>query len=195
LSIGAIRRREKTGRRKKTDGGIAFKRGTLPPFRWVCFVEGKGPERDCDFSTEHDWLRNQLERDIESLVTFQDHGTFLDRLYFTRLTPRLCKRHPRSRLYGYRMKEYLQKPALLLPDINRCAMPKQDDGDQEYPLLTSRLECLKLTWVSYEDISSGRLDYGTWPFSLPKDTRPWPATSRISRYGLCKSRRSLRHFH
>ncbi len=146
LSIGAIRRRE------GTDGGIAFDNSARSPFRWACFVEGKGPDRDCDFKSEHDWLRNQLERDIESLLSFQDHGTFPDRLYFTLLTPRLCRRHPRSRLYGYRMEEYLKDSALLIPDIIRCTIPVRDDGDQEYPLLPGRLERLKLTWLSYEDI-------------------------------------------
>ena len=50
------------------------------------------------------------------------------------------------------MEEYLRDSALLIPDITRCTIPVRDDGNQEYPLLRGRLQRLKLTWLSYEDI-------------------------------------------
>jgi hypothetical protein len=147
LAVGAIRLRP------RTDCGIDFDKRAAVPFRWVCFVESKGPARDCDFSSEYDWLRNQLERCIESLLGFQAYGAFPDCLYFTLLTPRLCRTHPRSRLYGYRMEEYLRMPQLIVEDIERCPFDRRDDGiEYEYPLLHERLKLLRLTWVSYEEI-------------------------------------------
>jgi hypothetical protein len=149
LAIGAIRQRGKSG------SGIEF--AISAPQPWVCFVEGKGPIRDCDFMTEYDLLRNQLERDIESLLYFQYPGRFPDRLFFTLLTPRRFKENPRSRLYGYRMTEYLANRNLIIADIERCTIPRRDDGNHEYPLLRGRLDRLTLNWVAYEDILESAL--------------------------------------
>lgn len=144
LAVGAIRRRGRTG------SGIEF--DSAVERSWVCFVEGKGVERDCDFMTVYDPLRNQLERNIESLLCFQSAGQFPTEVCFTLLTPRRFKEHPRSRLYGYRMTEYLSHANLILTDIERCSIAKRDSAAHRYPPLAERLSCLSLRWVTYEEI-------------------------------------------
>lgn len=96
-------------------------------------------------------LRNQLERDIESLLCFQKDGHFPARMYFVLLTPRLLKNNPRARLYGYRMNEYLADRNLVVEDIARCRIPPRDNLGQLYPDIQQRVQQLTLRWVSYED--------------------------------------------
>jgi hypothetical protein len=159
LAFGAIRKR--VGKK----GGIEYDRAT--PHTFVCFIEGKGPKRDCDFQTEHHPFRNQLERDIESLLCFQAHGHFPTHLYFTLLTPRLFKENPRTRLYGYRMTEYLANREQIVTDLAQYKdIPRRDDGEYEYPLIAERLMALKLNWVTYEDILE--LAFGLTPFDIVK---------------------------
>jgi hypothetical protein len=144
LSFGAI------GARGTTGCGIEF--DTVATNSWACFVEGKHVRRDCDFMSTYDPLRNQLERDIESLLCFQKNGHYPERLYFTLLTPRRLRENPRARLYGYRMTEYLADRNRIVEDIARCTIPPRDNYGQVYPDIRARVAVLRLNWVSYEDI-------------------------------------------
>jgi hypothetical protein len=48
-----------------------------------------------------------------SPTCFQANGQFPERLYFALLTPRRFRDAPRTRSYGYRLKEYQRDPDLL----------------------------------------------------------------------------------
>jgi hypothetical protein len=144
LAFGAIRQRTTTA------SGIEYDEAA--PHSWACFVEGKHIRRDCDFMSTYDPLRNQLERDIESLLCFQKDGHFPARIYFILLAPRLLKNNPRARLYGYRMSEYLADRNRVVEDIERCRIPPRDNLGQHYPDVRESVRKLTLRWVSYEDI-------------------------------------------
>ena len=163
LAFGAIRQRTTTA------SGIEYDEAA--PHSWACFVEGKHIRRDCDFMSTYDPLRNQLERDIESLLCFQKGGHFPARIYFVLLTPRLLKHNPRARLYGYRMNEYLAYQNRVVEDIERCRIPPRDNLGQQYPDVRERVRALTLRWVSYEDFLEHTL--GQAPIDM-LDPRPTP---------------------
>jgi hypothetical protein len=145
LALGAIARRGDA-----MDGnGIGF--DPAAPASWACFVEAKFLS-DCACKIRNDLYRNQLERDIESLLCFQAGGRTPDRLYFTLLTPRKFKERPRTRLYGYRMEEYGENRDLLVQDILNFATPGRRKHGQVYPDIRTRAGVLKITWATYEDI-------------------------------------------
>jgi len=145
LSIGGI-----TGR-GNTDAGIAYD-GVCA---WSCFVEAKLLS-DCDTCVEHDPLRNQLTRVIESLLCFQSmDGRLPTKLIFSLLTPRLFQKEGRrSRLFGYKMSEYEDR-ATILRDIELSTLPRRSDVPWRYPDLEKRMSYFDLRWITYEDIFAG----------------------------------------
>jgi hypothetical protein len=145
LSIGGI-----TGR-GSTDAGIAYDGIGA----WSCFVEAKLLS-DCDTCVEHDPLRNQLTRVIESLLCFQSaDGRLPAKLIFSLLTPRLFQeKGRRSRLFGYKMAEYEDRVAIL-HDIKLSALAPRSDVRWRYPALEERLSRLDLRWITFEDIFAG----------------------------------------
>lgn len=143
LALGAVRQRARKA------SGIEFDTASRNP--WACFVEAKYLN-DCDFMSTYDPVRNQLERDIESLLCFQRNGARPTDLYFTLLTPRRLQSQPRSRLYGVRMQEYLADRTRVIADIERCTIPVRTTDGQVYPDLCERVGALRLRWVTYEDI-------------------------------------------
>jgi hypothetical protein len=117
LAFGAVVRRGTTG------NGIAF--DERRDHRSVCFVEGKFLE-DAASKITNDPYRNQLERDIDSLLCFRPNGSFPDKLHFTILTPRKLKERPRSRLYGYRVEEYQKDRSRIVAD-HTASSARADD--------------------------------------------------------------------
>lgn len=145
LAIGGI-----TGR-GNTDAGIAYDGNCA----WSCFVEAKLLS-DCDTCVEHDPLRNQLARVIESLLCFQSaDGRLPAKLIFSLLTPCLFQeKGRRSRLFGYKMVEY-NDCAAILRDIELSALARRSDARWRYPDLEERLSRLDLRWIAFEDIFAG----------------------------------------
>jgi hypothetical protein len=149
LVFGAVARRGQDG------SGIAF--DPAWPGSWACFVEAKFYS-DCDCRITNDPFRNQLERDIESLLCFQGNGRFPERLFFTLLTPRRFKDRPRTRLYGYRMREYLENKELVIEDIRAFATPGRSNYGQVYPDVHERVGVLTLTWATFDEIVEAAFD-------------------------------------
>jgi hypothetical protein len=162
LAFGAIRQRGTAA------SGIEYDQDA--PDSWACFIEGKHMA-DCDVKTTYDLLRNQLERDIESLLCFQKDGHYPQRLYFTLLTPRLLRNNWRARLYGYRMREYLADKSLVVEDIERFTLRVRDNFGQVYPNIQDRIQVLTLNWVSYEDVFEQA--FGNAPIDM-RDPGPTP---------------------
>lgn len=143
LAFGAVAQRGNFG------SGIEF--DPAWPDSWACFVEAKFFS-DSASRTTNDPYRNQLERDIESLLCFQVNGRFPSKLFFTILTPRKFKEKSRARHYGYRIKEYQEKPELLVQDIRDFAPPGRTNYGQVYPNIADRVGVLTVTWATYEDV-------------------------------------------
>ena len=143
LALGAVTRRG------DSENGIAYNDGC--GLKWANFVEGKLFD-DSAFRTTNDPYRNQLERDIESLLCFQANRKFPEKLYFTILTPRKFKDKPRSRLYGYRILEYQADRSLIACDLGDFKLAPRTNMGQAYPSIPERLEKLKIHWANYEEI-------------------------------------------
>jgi len=134
--------------RGNSAAGIAYSKADTS---WTCFVEAKVLS-DCSADVTHDPLRNQLTRVIECVLCFQSSACFPDKVFFTLLTPRLFRDNPMSRLYGYKFREYEQDRRRILDDIARSRIPRRIDLDWKYPDLERRLDALRLSWVTYEEI-------------------------------------------
>lgn len=120
---------------------------------WVCFVEAKYLS-DCACRTTYDPLRNQLARVIENLLCFQTEGQHPGKLFFVLLTPRVFKDNPTSRMYGYKMADYLD-PAKIRADIDLCELQRRMSGAYTFPQIEERLEHLAaVRWVTLEDVLS-----------------------------------------
>src|SRR5688500_3458894 len=96
---------------------------------------------DCSSDGTYDPLRNQLTRVIENVLTFQAHGAFPERVFFTLLTPRLFKDNPGARLYAYKMREYKDRDRLL-HDLRLCRIPPRNGKGYVCPDLAERVEAL-----------------------------------------------------
>jgi hypothetical protein len=143
LAIGAI------ALRPGSRNGIAFNPDCAD--EWACFVEAK-LFSDSAYRTTNDPYRNQLERDIESLLCFQANGHFPQKLFFTILTPRKFKEKPRSRLYGYRIEEYQKDKSKVFQDLENFALPGRTNLGQIYPVLREHIDKLEIHWATYEQI-------------------------------------------
>jgi len=145
LAFGNVRRRG------STQAGIEYAPATES---WVAFVEAKVMS-DCSAYVANDPIRNQLTRVIENALTFQSAGKFPDRVFFVLLTPRYFRdhKHRRSRLYGFKMHEYMSDPASVVRDINLCKLNERPGSAKwSYPDLRSRVDSLELNWATYEDV-------------------------------------------
>jgi hypothetical protein len=118
---------------------------------WVCFVEAKYLS-DCSTRTRHDPCRNQLTRVIENLLCFQGDGEMPSRLHFALLTPALFKKRSKSRLYGYKMADYVERRAIL-EDISNCEFAPRTAAGFTYPDLSARISTLAPPqWVTFEEV-------------------------------------------
>jgi hypothetical protein len=99
---------------------------------------------DCSATVTYDVLRNQLARNIDVMLERQGHlpAPLSDRdpdlSYFVLLTPELFRRRPRSRLYGWLLNEYRERPAAIAEDLpHRTA---------DWPTVSQRIG-----WATFED--------------------------------------------
>lgn len=143
LSFGGIKLR------KNTKSGIQYN----SDLKWVCFVEAKMLS-DCGKSVSYDPIRNQLTRVIENLLVFQNSNQESpERFYFTLLTPRIYKEKNHSRLYGYKIEEYIKDPIKMLTDINDCKLYNRKENNWMYPSnVEERIKNMKINWVTFEDL-------------------------------------------
>jgi hypothetical protein len=78
---------------------------------------------DCSATVTYDALRNQLARNVDVMLERQDRlpeplcSRDPDRSAFVLLTPKLFKDHPRSRLYGWLLRDYRANPDNLAEDL------------------------------------------------------------------------------
>lgn len=150
LAFGNIKRRA------SKEAGIEYKLNNNTS--WVCFVEAKCLS-DCSDSTSHDPLRNQITRDIENLLCFQNRSQFPKNLYFTLLTPKFFKNHWNSKLYGYKITRYQENKDAIIEDINLSAIPKREQNGWHYPTkIEDRIKALQINWLCYEQILE--IEYG-----------------------------------
>jgi hypothetical protein len=118
---------------------------------WVCFVEAKCLS-DVSTRVTHDALRNQLTRILENLLCFQANGSVPSHLYFALLTPKVFRDQPNTRLYGYKMRDYKNRAALIA-DIDACKLRRRRTAGYCYPDLSRRIDALaQIQWVTFEDV-------------------------------------------
>jgi hypothetical protein len=101
LAIGVI------ARRKGTKSGIRYDNSIAT---WVCFCEAKFSS-DISSGVKYDANRNQLVRDIENAICFQDSGIYAENVYVTIITPRFYE-HKRSEL-ELKYKNYQSDPTVI----------------------------------------------------------------------------------
>ncbi|WP_409294061.1 hypothetical protein V1498_12540 [Peribacillus sp. SCS-26] len=100
---------------------------------------------DISCQTTYVTTRNQLARCIE--VGLADAKYDLDQFYFLLITPEIFKKPPGSRLYYYKMKEYMSDPEALLNDIGTINKRPEHSHEKKWlQELNSRIG-----WVTWEE--------------------------------------------
>ncbi len=123
----------------------------------ICFVEMKTGE-DLRTSSTGNPKYNQLAKYIRSALIFQKAGIFPEEVHVTLVTPRIFKKKPKSRLYGYKFIEYACPE--INPDniINDIELPIENEEIEDDWIkcdkggMNERLLFLQLHWIPYEDI-------------------------------------------
>lgn len=119
----------------------------------ICFVESKWLS-DIDIKTTHDPHRNQWIRVIESALTFQnERGELPDEVHVTLLTPGIFRDGDyASRFYYYKYQEYKEDLLCILRELEGAKVQPRAQRDWKYPKLETRLPCLSLHWISFEEM-------------------------------------------
>jgi len=144
LALGNI------GRRGSSESGIE-----LSDRGMINFCEFKY-EADIDGSTTKDIKRNQLERIIETALTFQREGLYASQVVVTLVTPKtFMSPLKKSKLYQYKFLEYEESTENIKSDLEGSRHPINERGDWRYPDIDERLKTLELRWVSLEEILYG----------------------------------------
>ena len=116
----------------------------------------------------HAVARNQIVRNLEAGLEYVKGD--VSRLYFVFVSPRAFQREPWTRLYGYKLPEYMSDPGSILRDLPHLG------SDLDFATLSQHVG-----WVTWEDICEI-----LWPspsFSDPdgrlqqffEERRLWPA--------------------
>jgi hypothetical protein len=117
---------------------------------------------DCSATVTYDVLRNQLARNIDVLLDRQDHlpaplsARDPAASCFVLLTPELFRRRPRSRLYGWLLNEYRQRPSALAEDL-----PHQT---ADWASVSQRIG-----WATFEDCKRVQPTACPWLADPPRD--------------------------
>ncbi len=129
----------------------------------ICFVEMKTWE-DLQTSSTGNPRYNQLAKYIRAALIFQKAGIFPQEVHVTLVTPRIFKKNPKSRLYGYKFIEYACPeihPENIMSDIHiKLDGPPYIENEvigdgwikSDKDGMNQRFPFLKLHWVAYEDI-------------------------------------------
>ncbi len=91
---------------------------------------------DISYQVSYDVTRNQIARNIDVMLENPD-----DRSLFVLLTPKYFKDRPHSRLYGYKMNEYLSNPNALAQDLIH-----RDNEHLDWQQVSKRI-----AWLTFED--------------------------------------------
>ena len=115
------------------------------------FIEAKVLS-DISYQVSYDAYRNQIARNVDVMLT--SNKDFIDNKYgwrfekdksfFVLLTPKMFKNNPHSRLYGYKMEEYLDNPLSLMADLNY----RTDIEPYQWANINKRIG-----WLTWEEIN------------------------------------------
>lgn len=122
------------------------------------FCEAKWSS-DISYGVKYCTIRNQLQRVIETALTFSNTLNFNNHIFVTLLTPKLHKINYldkiNSRFYGYKYDEYLNNPtSIFLKEIRSNEIStKIPFKDEKYDkIVENNLKKLCLNWVTIEDL-------------------------------------------
>lgn len=111
---------------------------------------------DIDDSTTRDIKRNQLERVIETALSFQREDLYAEKVVVTLVTPKIFMRPTKkSKLYQYKFLEYEESIENIKSDLEESTHSVNVRKDWKYPNIEERLKVLDLRWVSLEEIFHG----------------------------------------
>jgi hypothetical protein len=142
LALGAVQREG------STDSGIEFDNRKAS---WICFCEMKW-NSDISAGVKNDAKRNQLARDIENALCFQNHGTYPELVYFTVVAPTsFARRRP---LLLPKFAEYNGNRDSLIKDLSECILEKNRRANWRYPNdIENRVRnALRLRWVEFAEL-------------------------------------------
>jgi hypothetical protein len=111
---------------------------------------------DISCQVTYDVMRNQIARNIDVMLEPNENlcdplnGRDPNKTLFLLLTPRIFKNNPESRLYGYKLVEYMRDPSSLGDDL-----PHRTDCDLE--AISKRLG-----WLTWEDFKEVNPDCCKW---------------------------------
>lgn len=122
------------------------------------FCEAKWSS-DISYGVKYCTIRNQLQRVIETALTFPNTSDFNGQIFVTLLTPKLHKKNyskkMNSRFYAYKYDEYLNNPtSTFLEEIRSNEISaKLPFKDEKYDkIIENNLKKLCLNWVTIEDL-------------------------------------------
>ncbi len=119
---------------------------------------------DISYQITYDVVRNQIARNIDVMLEGNDSLCFPlnkrdpDKTLFLLVTPQLFKDNPQSRLFGYKMDDYLTNPYSLQVDL-----PHRVECD--WSVMSKRLG-----WLTWEDFKSVNRDCCNWIGGHPQGT-------------------------
>jgi hypothetical protein len=74
-------------------------------------------------------------------------------VHVTLVTPAIfLQRMIKSRLYQYKLPEYMQSHDQLICEIRACHLDRRTAPGFQYPDLAQRAACLKLHWISFQSL-------------------------------------------
>ncbi|MEE9279430.1 MAG: hypothetical protein V3V67_04590 [Myxococcota bacterium] len=123
---------------------------------------------DISTHTTHAVARNQIARNVEAGLEYVKGD--VSRLYFVFVSPRAFQREPWTRLYGYKLPEYMSDPGSIRRDLPHLG------ADVDFATLAQHVG-----WVTWEDICE--ILWASPSFSDPEgrlqqffeERRLWPA--------------------
>ena len=92
---------------------------------------------DISYDVRYDIARNQIARNIDCMLEDREYENL-----FLLLTPKYFKDNPGSRLYGYKMKDYMSNLNSIKEDLKH----RTDLSDEEWNILPKRIG-----WITWED--------------------------------------------
>ena len=167
----------------KTKTSVPFEGSTQVDIR-ACWGEGHSSTRlygeakflsDISGAVSYWPVRNQIARNIEAGLTDCMHSIHpdvdkssleiepycIDNFWFLLITPALFRDdEPDSRLYGYKMRAYMNDPSALQRDLSHLSQL----NDTHWRQINTRM-----AWITWEDIRQALTEAGTLPPEIQSD--------------------------